>query len=279
MKTMKLNIQLFGHTNETENYDLPQFIGTDKPTWLGDFNGAMASIDTAIGTNASDITSLGTRVTTAEGVASQASSDVSTLTGTVNTLSGDVTTVTSTANNAQSTATSALNTANTADGKADTNASNIGTLSNLTTTNKTNLVNAINEVNEINLLHATNSGTVTTVQNVDAKISMQENIKLGTKLSISNGGIKIGAGVSYVSAFGSLKYERYASGRTHLEIYKNNSIVNGFISRLGGNWESIATDEVIIPVEENDIIYLYTKTQDAGNALTEYGEMTVQVIK
>lgn len=279
MEKMKLNIQLFGHTNETTNYDLPQFIGTDKPTWLGDFNTAMSAIDTGMAANASDISSLGTRVTNAEGIASQASSDVSTLTSTVNTLSGNVTTVTTTANNAQSTATSALNTANTADGKADTNASNIGTLSNLTTTNKTNLVNAINEVNEINLLHATNSGTVTTVQNTDAKIPMQENIKIGTKLSISNGGIKIGAGVSYVSAFGSLIYERYASGRTHLEIYKNNDVVQGAISRLSGNWESISTDEVIIPVEENDIIYLYTKTQDAGNALTAAGEMTVQVIK
>lgn len=128
MKTMKLNIQLFGHTNETTNYDLPQFVGTDKPTWLGDFNTAMSTIDTGMATNASGISTLGTRVTNAEGIATQASSDVSTLTSTVNTLSGNVTTVTTTANNAQSTATSALNTANTANGKADTNASAISAL-------------------------------------------------------------------------------------------------------------------------------------------------------
>lgn len=44
------------HTNETLNYKLPQFVDTDQPTWLGDFNGAMNSIDTAIasvGANAS----------------------------------------------------------------------------------------------------------------------------------------------------------------------------------------------------------------------------------
>lgn len=44
------------HTNETLNYKLPKFVDTDQPTWLGDFNGAMASIDTAIasvGANAS----------------------------------------------------------------------------------------------------------------------------------------------------------------------------------------------------------------------------------
>lgn len=128
MKLMRLNIQLFGHTNETENYDLPQFVGTDKPTWLGDFNTAMSTIDTAVGANATAITSLGTRVTSAEGTASQASSDVATLTSTVNTLSGNVTSATTTANNAQSTATSALSTANTADGKADTNATAISGL-------------------------------------------------------------------------------------------------------------------------------------------------------
>lgn len=35
-------------TNHTPNYNLPQFIGTDVPTWLNDVNGAMSSIDTAI---------------------------------------------------------------------------------------------------------------------------------------------------------------------------------------------------------------------------------------
>ena len=33
-------------TNRTANYQLPQFVNTDKPTWLGDVNSAMANIDT-----------------------------------------------------------------------------------------------------------------------------------------------------------------------------------------------------------------------------------------
>lgn len=33
-------------TNNTTYLDLPQFIGTDVPSWLGDFNGAMEKIDT-----------------------------------------------------------------------------------------------------------------------------------------------------------------------------------------------------------------------------------------
>ena len=128
MKKMNLNIQLFGHTNETANYELPQFVGTDKPTWLGDFNEAMADIDAGMHENASDIASMASDVATATQAASQASSDVATLTGTVNTLSSTVSSVQTTANNASQTASSALNTANTANGKADTNASAISTI-------------------------------------------------------------------------------------------------------------------------------------------------------
>ena len=39
------------HTNATPNYSLPQFVGTDKPAWLTDFNGAMSAIDTAVKAN------------------------------------------------------------------------------------------------------------------------------------------------------------------------------------------------------------------------------------
>lgn len=39
-------------TNKTTNYLLPQFINTDKPTWLGDVNGAMSTIDSQMKSNA-----------------------------------------------------------------------------------------------------------------------------------------------------------------------------------------------------------------------------------
>ncbi len=37
-----------GSTAKTPNYQLPQFVATDKPTWLGDVNKAMLDIDTGI---------------------------------------------------------------------------------------------------------------------------------------------------------------------------------------------------------------------------------------
>ena len=44
-------------TNHTENYNLSQFVGTDRPTWLGDYNGDMSRIDAQLKKNADDIAS------------------------------------------------------------------------------------------------------------------------------------------------------------------------------------------------------------------------------
>ena len=44
-------------TNHTENYNLSQFAGTDRPTWLVDYNGDMAKIDAQMKRNADDIAS------------------------------------------------------------------------------------------------------------------------------------------------------------------------------------------------------------------------------
>ena len=44
-------------TNKTTNYELSQFVGTDRPTWLGDYNSDMSKIDTQLKQNADDIVS------------------------------------------------------------------------------------------------------------------------------------------------------------------------------------------------------------------------------
>ena len=140
-------------TNQTSNYDLPLFIGTDKPSWLGDFNGAMNAIDTAIKGRADDISSLATRMTATETVANTASSNASTaLTNASNagTAANTAQTTADTANTAaaaaQSTANTALSNATTAQTTADTaNATAQSALSlgnsNASAIDKFNLVN------------------------------------------------------------------------------------------------------------------------------------------
>lgn len=60
-------------TNKTANYELSQFVGTDIPSILGDYNGDMRKIDAAIGevassagSSASAVSALAGRVTTVE---------------------------------------------------------------------------------------------------------------------------------------------------------------------------------------------------------------------
>lgn len=43
------------HTNSTQNYNLPQWIGSDKPTFLGDFNNAFTEIDAQLKVNSDSI--------------------------------------------------------------------------------------------------------------------------------------------------------------------------------------------------------------------------------
>ena len=84
-----------GATNHTTNYNLPQFVGSDKPTWLGDVNGAMSAIDTQMKANA---TASATADTKAETALTNAQTAQTTATG-----------AQSTADTASSTATNALN--------------------------------------------------------------------------------------------------------------------------------------------------------------------------
>ena len=105
-------------TNKTTHYKLSQYVSSDKPTYLIDYNGDMAKIDTAINTAKTTADTALTAATNAQ----------------------------TAAEGAQSTANTAVTNAATADTKA-TNADNkIGDLANLETTVKTNIVSSINEV-------------------------------------------------------------------------------------------------------------------------------------
>lgn len=146
-----------GATNQTTNYELPLFIGTDKPSWLGDFNGAMNKIDTSIKGNKDEIDSLKNRMTATETVANTASSSASTALTNANTAQTTANTAQSTANTAdtkaegaQSTANTALSNASTAQNTADT--ANATAQSALTTANLAN--------SNIDKLNLTNFDTI-----------------------------------------------------------------------------------------------------------------------
>ena len=106
------------YTNSTPNYELPQWIGTDKPTFLGDFNSAFSAIDTAMKNNEDSATAAVGTANAASATAQSANTNANTALNTANTAkdSADAATAaaasaTSTANTAQTTAQSAARTA------------------------------------------------------------------------------------------------------------------------------------------------------------------------
>ena len=74
-----------GATNHTTNYSLSQFIGTDKPSWLNDYNGDMSSIDTAIHNAATAANTADTKATNAGNAATSAQNTANTLDSQINT--------------------------------------------------------------------------------------------------------------------------------------------------------------------------------------------------
>lgn len=77
-------------TNETTNYKLSQYIGTDKPTYLGDYNSDMLKIDTQLKANADSASNAASAAGAAQAVASDASKNVQMLNDSVTANSADI---------------------------------------------------------------------------------------------------------------------------------------------------------------------------------------------
>lgn len=89
-------------TNSTPTIGLPLFIGSDKPAWLVDFNGAMNTIDSAIANvqtaetgTASALASLSQSVEALSGTVSQHTTALSTLSTAVTGNTGNINTINS----------------------------------------------------------------------------------------------------------------------------------------------------------------------------------------
>lgn len=101
------------HTNTTTNYNLPQFVGTDKPAWLTDVNGAMSAIDSQMKTNADSATTANSNATSAlNGVGTLGNlttTEKSNLVGAINEVNGNLATTAQTASTAGTNASNAIN--------------------------------------------------------------------------------------------------------------------------------------------------------------------------
>ena len=169
------------HTNTTANYNLPQFVGTDKPSWLTDVNGAMSSIDTQMKANADantttagDLTTLAGRVTTAEG-------NIATQGSTLQTVSNVASTASATATNAQTTANDLARYLTLTTFASSTVSSNNGNITDNNVMNATNADGTVGKVYGRFLVHPTASASTT--------ITITTNFRPSEQITINGVGI------------------------------------------------------------------------------------------
>lgn len=193
-------------TNSTTHYELSQYIGTDKPTYLVDYNSDMSKIDTGIyGAKLkadNNETSIGT-------LSSLQTSEKSNLVGAVNEVNTNST----------------------------NNATNIGTLSSLSTTEKSNLVGAINEVKSEADENKTNIGTLANLSTTDKSslVGAVNEVKSEAntnKANIENFNLTTYANLTNISATG------LTIDSSDLKIAKNS---DGSLAKIYGNIGATAT--------------------------------------
>lgn len=191
-------------TNATPIINLPLFIGTDKPAWLVDWNGAMNTIDTAIA-----------NLQTAE---SGTATSLASLAQSVEALSGTVsqhTTAIQTVTTATSANTGSINTINSLIGNGEP-----------TTSDKT-IIGAINEIyedigagdgvdaNEVNYNNASSGLTATDVQAaIDEVVAA---LPSGSTSEVQRGTLAIGS-TSVALTFAA----QTIGANTLVDVYTNN---------------------------------------------------------
>ena len=172
-------------TNKTTHYNLSQYIGTDKPTYLVDYNQDMERIDTGIYGADSKATLNSSSIGTLSNLTTTAKTDLVSAVNEVNSSAvgvGDISQLTT------SDKTSVVAAVNEVD-------KDIGNLTSLNTVNKTSIVAAVNEVDGDvgNLANLTTQTQTSLVGAVNEVKSLIENFNLTnfTTITKTSGGSEI----------------------------------------------------------------------------------------
>ncbi len=243
-----------GSTNLTPNYELSQFIGTDKPAWLQDYNGDMLKIDTGIAGAKTAADNAQSAADGAQGDATTALNDIAN----INTELGTI-------ENTLSTATGNINTINSLIGNGTP-----------TTTDQT-IIGAINEINanlsdvenKIDDTYVTNNsntifasvafdGVKTRAQVLEELrsnfLTYLSTLSINKKVKIST--IKCG---SWVTPVFDTFYDHDTSGSVQLE-----GSALGF-SPSGHN----QLTSLSIPANSSDILFKVAEISTGGTAVTD----------
>lgn len=136
-------------------------------------------------------------------------------------------------------------------------------------TEKTESDNDVYSCNYINNVMQNNILGVSLTANVDPQISTyveintwKQQLKIGDKLNVENGKIKIGAGVNYIKIYGQLGINSDGDALFYIWLKKNGNNVGVWEVNRTFNTYVIIPINQILQVEEGDIISMATY-QDA----------------
>lgn len=140
----------------------------------------------------------------------------------------------------------------------NTNVDLQGDLANLTTDTKTSIVGAINDVNTKQILTSTIGSNVVLSGTSDTNISLISVDSVGTKLTISDGKVLIGSGVSKILVSGNACFTVSANSTNprFFKIKKNNT--ETIVARLGSpsntNGFTLSVPPQLLSVTSGDLI-------------------------
>lgn len=119
-------------------------------------------------------------------------------------------------------------------------------------------------------------------------LNLELDTKIGNRLSLENGGIKIGSGVSKILVSAQMSFEVKNTRNTHLRIAKNNSSTDNVFGWQyehfnNGDSGNLTISPILGEVQEGDLInlYYYCGAGDIinGNAFGKRTNMTVVVVE
>ena len=238
-------------TNKTTHYELSQYVGSDKPTYLVDYNTDMYNIDAGIYAAKSEADTNTTSIGTLTNLTTDAKSS---LVGAINEVDGHCDT------NASNIATNTLNIA-TNTTNIGTNTTNIGTMANLDTTTKSSLVGAINEVVE-----KFNLSTITDYTTSDMTIT-GATLRTGSKITIAKN-----SDGSICKIYGRLLLTSTGSGSVNVTIANTGiSVDDSFtVSPCGDAGGSSTDDSTGITFNTDGSITLVVWNSPAYSSGTKY---------
>lgn len=229
-------------TNQTANYKLSQYIGSDKPTYLGDYNSDMLKIDTQMKKNADDI---------------QENKEQTTIIGTT------ADTALANANNAQTTANEANATATEGLSKANTNEADLSIIKNKS------IITIVPNGDNFSYLSDKEYDEIK-ISQWKIKSSKGNNITFNTE----NNNYVIGKGVKQVKVSSNIELTNISSNTTIGAIIIKNSNnekiytaeTYTYTSTSGFHSDTLSLSPYLVDVQEGDLIDIRISFEKAGQS-------------